>query len=216
MLLCLISSPEFRSFRRTKRTSNQSLEPTAGRSDRGFSWDVLNVCHTPAASRGSAPSRWIIHEAIKRFRYRFQLWRREQRDASFWRPSPRPAGPGEPPVWQNPKYEILWTDPPDRNPRVSLYVAIVLIISSICILIDRFSSSARHAVGIAFLWLVGLWTFLSLLMAIDMVKKRRAYRLKPWKSSNKSLQPTATVSIRKFELMKQFGEFATLAPASSG
>jgi hypothetical protein len=33
MLLCLISSPEFRSFRRRKRTSNKSLEPTAGRRD---------------------------------------------------------------------------------------------------------------------------------------------------------------------------------------
>ena len=32
MLLCLILSPEFRSFRRRK-TSNQSLEPTAGRKE---------------------------------------------------------------------------------------------------------------------------------------------------------------------------------------
>ena len=135
----------------------------------------------------------MIREVIERFRYRFELWRREQREASFWRPGQRPADPGEPPVWQNPKYEILWTEstPSFVIREVSLYIAIVLIISSICILIDRFSSSARDGVGIAFLWLVGLWTFLSLLMAIDMVKKRRAYRLKPWKTSNQSLQPTA-------------------------
>ena len=124
----------------------------------------------------------MIREAIERFRYRFQLWHREQREASFWRPGPRHADPGDSPVWQNPKYEILWTESTLSFVirEVSLYVAIVLIISSICILIDRFSSSARHAVGIAFLWLVGLWTFLSLFMAIDMVKKRKAYRLKPW------------------------------------
>jgi hypothetical protein len=135
----------------------------------------------------------MIRSVVERFRYRFELWRREQREASFWRPGPRPVDLGEPKVWQDPKYEILWTEstPSFIVREVGLYVGIILILANIGFLIDRIFPSARHAVSIAFLWLLGVWTFLSLLMAIDMVKKRKAYRLKPWKSSNQPLQPTA-------------------------
>ena len=133
-----------------------------------------------------------MRDVIERFHYRFELWLRERSEDSFWRPGPRAADLGEPAVWENPKYEILWTEstPGFIVREVSLYVAIILIISNIGFLIDRFFPSTRHAVGVAFLWLVGLWTLLSVLMAIDMVKKRKAYRLKSPKSSNQSLQPT--------------------------
>ena len=65
---------------------------------------------------------------MERFRYRFELWRREQREGSFWRPSPRSVDLGEPAIWENPKYEILWTEstPSFIMREVSLYVGILL------------------------------------------------------------------------------------------
>ena|SRR6476646_4066248 len=132
----------------------------------------------------------MIHDVMERFRYRFELWRREQREGSFWRPSPRSVDLGEPAIWENPKYEILWTEstPSFIMREVSLYVGILLLFSTVGVLIDRFFPSARYAVRVAFLWLVGLWTFLSVRMAVDVAKKRKAFRARNAKSSNQSLE----------------------------
>jgi hypothetical protein len=135
----------------------------------------------------------MIRDAIDRFRYRFHLWWKEQREDLSWRRGPEIADLGEPAVWENPKYDILWTEstPSFIVREVSLYVGIILILSNIGFWIDRFFPSARHVVGIVFLWLVGTWTVLSVLMVMDMVKKRKAYGAKNTKSSNQSLQLTA-------------------------
>jgi hypothetical protein len=135
----------------------------------------------------------MIRDVIDRFRYRFHLWWKEQREDLSWRRGPEISDLRDPAVWENPKYEILWTEstPSFIIREASLYVAIILLLSNIGFLIDRFFPSARHAVGVAFLSLVSLWTVLSVLMVIDMVKKRKAYRVKNAKSSNQSLQLTA-------------------------
>jgi hypothetical protein len=93
-----------------------------------------------------------MRDVIERFRYRFELWRRERREDSFWRLGPRVANLGEPAVWENPKYEILWTESTSSFivREVSLYIAIILIISNIGFFIDRSFPSARLAVGIVF------------------------------------------------------------------
>ena len=132
----------------------------------------------------------MIHDVIERFRHRFELWRREQREGSFWRPGFRSVDSGEPAVLENPKYEILWTEftPSFIIREVSLYVGILLLFSTVGVLIDRFFPSARYAVRVVFLWLVGLWTFLSVRMAVDVAKKRKAFRARNTKSSNQSLE----------------------------
>jgi hypothetical protein len=118
----------------------------------------------------------MIRDVIDRFRYRFHLWWKEQREDLSWRRGPEIADLREPAAWENPKYEILWTEstPSFIIREASLYVAIILLLSNIGFLIDRFFPSARHAVGVAFLSLVGLWTLLSVLMVIDMVKKKES------------------------------------------
>jgi hypothetical protein len=135
----------------------------------------------------------MIHDIIERFTYLFHLWCRERKQDAYWPFGRRPAHFDRPAVWQDPKYEILWTEstPSFIVREVSLYVGVLLLISNICFLIDKFFVSARHAVGVTFLWLIGLWTLLSVLMVIDMRKKRKAYRLKHPESSNQPLQLTA-------------------------
>jgi hypothetical protein len=135
----------------------------------------------------------MIQDTIERFRYRFELWRLQRREGSFWRSDPRPADLGEPALWEDPKYEMLWTESTPRFiiREATLYVGILLLISNVAFLIARFFPSARHAVGVTFLWVIGLWTFLSTLMTIDTLKKRKAYRIKCAKSSNQAMQLTA-------------------------
>ena len=137
----------------------------------------------------------MIRDTIDRFRYRFELWCRERREYSFWRgPWPELSRESrQPAIWEDPKYQILWTESTARFivREVSLYVGIVLLLSDIAFVIDKHFRFARNAVGIIFLWLVGIWTLLAVLMVIDMIKKRKAYRLKNPKSSNQPLQLTA-------------------------
>ena len=82
----------------------------------------------------------MIHDTIERFRYRFELWRRESREGSFWRPGPHPVDLGEPAVWEDPQYEILWTESTPRFiiREATLYVGILLLVSNVGFLIDRF------------------------------------------------------------------------------
>src|SRR6266566_5243448 len=98
----------------------------------------------------------MMRDLIDRFRYRFQLWWKEQREDLSWPPSSRLADLGEPSIWDDPKYQVLLTEPTHSFiiREVSLYVAIILIISNIGFLLDRFFPRARHAVGLTFIVLI--------------------------------------------------------------
>jgi len=137
-----------------------------------------------------------MSELIERFQYRFQLWWRERYDdyigslgtrlselREYWRESP---------VYDNPKYEVLLSESTPRFiiREVSLWVVVALILSTLGFWIDRFVPSARFAVGVTFIVLIGLSTVLSLLMAMDLAKRRKRYRTKPPKSSNRSMELT--------------------------
>src|SRR5690242_12287700 len=111
----------------------------------------------------------MMRDLIDRFRYRFQLWWREQREDFTGQPA-RLADLGEPSIWDDPKYEVLLAEPTHSFivREASLYVGVILIVSNISFLIDKFFPGARHAVGVTFIVLVGVWTLLTALMIIDL------------------------------------------------
>jgi hypothetical protein len=134
----------------------------------------------------------MMHDVIERFRYRFQLWWQDQREDLSWLPGPHLARLGERPLEQ-PKYRILITEPTVRSLARSFisYFGVLIIAMQLCRLIARFVPSTRHALGVALLVFLVLWTLLMLWGEVDLRKARKAYRAKTTESSNQPLQLTA-------------------------
>ena len=137
----------------------------------------------------------MIHDVIERFRYRFELWRREQREEYLG--IPRAKSADEPDYlsrFSDPKRAMLLSESTFSHVgRAGVaYFAIIAIAAQICFMIDSFIPSARFAVAIIFLVFAGLWTLLNVFFEIDLQKARKQYRQQQaTKSSNQPLQLTA-------------------------
>src|SRR4051794_3513908 len=106
---------------------------------------------------------------LERFRYRFQLWRRDQREDWVGAPDTHlpnfreyrdDATARHKIKWEEPKYQAMLTEstPNFIVREVSVYFGVVIILSGIARLIDKFIPAAHGAVAVAFLGLVSMWT----------------------------------------------------------
>jgi hypothetical protein len=137
----------------------------------------------------------MIQDIIERFRYRFELWRREQREEFFGTPSTESV--------EEPDYLSRFSDPKRavlvRESTFShigragiAYFGINVIAAQICFMVDSFFPSARFGVAIIFLAFAALWTLIAVLFEIDLQKARKQYRQQQaTQSSNQPLQLTA-------------------------
>jgi hypothetical protein len=140
----------------------------------------------------------MMHDVIERFRYRFELWRRERREDSMW-------GGKWPELSPEPRDRIsYYLDDPKRAELLiestlksigrfaGAYFGIIVLASQICLVISRFIPSARFALGVIFLVFTALWTLVMIVSEIDLRKVRNHYRQQQaTESSNQSMQLTA-------------------------
>ena len=136
----------------------------------------------------------MIHDVIERFRYRFQLWRREQSEDWLGPPGTHlPDFFDHTSVYAKPKYAVLLTESTPRAVvrSVGVYFGIIIIAAQIFRLVAGLLPSARFVLSIGFLVFVGLWTLGLILSTVSLYKARKAHRDEANKSSNQSLQPTA-------------------------
>jgi hypothetical protein len=134
----------------------------------------------------------MMRDVIDRFRYRFQLWRREQRDDYL--DAPR-TGPQEEPdyVEHFSKHPELVTESSfvSIGRRVGFF-GIISIAAYICFWIIRLFPALRFAVGVVFVVFVCLWTLGGIFFEIDLHRARKQYRQREAKkSSNQAMQLTA-------------------------
>jgi drug/metabolite transporter superfamily protein YnfA len=136
-----------------------------------------------------------MNELIDRFRYRFQLWRREQREVWFGPPGSHGPDLGDyMPDYSDAKRVVLLKESTVRSAGRSFlaYFGIIIIASQICLVMGRFIPSARFGLAITFLVFVGLWTLVSISFYIGLRKARRQYRQQQaTKSSSQPIQLTA-------------------------
>jgi hypothetical protein len=135
----------------------------------------------------------MIHDVIERFRYRFELWRREQGDEYFRTPS---SGPSEEPDYlsrfSGKREELLRESTVKSIGRLAgAYAGIIVIAAQICLFIAPFIPSARFTLAVIFLVFAGLWTLVTIVFEIDLRKARKQYRQMVTKSSNQPMQLTA-------------------------
>lgn len=137
----------------------------------------------------------MIHDVIERFRYRLDLWRREQREEYFGSGGATSVeGPDYISRFSNPKRAVLLHESTFSHiGRAGItYASFIAIAAQICFMIDLFTPSARFAVAIIFLFFASLWTLLNVFFEIDLQKARKQYRQQQaTKSSNQPLQLTA-------------------------
>lgn len=136
-----------------------------------------------------------MRDVIERFRYRFQLWRRERREDLFG--TPRSGLPEERDYvshYSDPKRaELLKESTLKSVGRLAgAYFGIIVIVAQLSLMISRFIPSARFALGVIFLVFAGFWTLVTIFFEIDLRKARKQYRQQQaTKSSNQSIQLTA-------------------------
>src|ERR1700730_5609869 len=106
----------------------------------------------------------MMRDVIDRFRYRFDLWRRGQRDDYFGSPHTGPA--------EEPDYISFYGDDPKRAELLrestvksvgrffGAYFGVIVLASQILLFIGRFIPSARFALGIVFVLFAGFWTLI--------------------------------------------------------
>jgi hypothetical protein len=149
----------------------------------------------------------MISETIERFRYRFELWRREQREDLSGEPRTDPRSLREyrrdnrakesSERWSarlgDPKWELLLTESMWRSVvrAIGVYLGVVLIAALLCRLLVACLPTAQFTSFILFLVLVSLWTLLTIPGEIDFYRARRNFRDGVIKSSNQALEPTA-------------------------
>jgi hypothetical protein len=127
----------------------------------------------------------MLQDVIERFRYRFQLWRREQREDSMWG-GPLPELSARPRVekpedsWQSipPERRVILTDSTSRFAVRTLvpYLAILVILVLGCRLLGTFVPVLAYACSIAAILLGTLWTLINVLGTTHICKQRREYR----------------------------------------
>ena len=136
----------------------------------------------------------MLQDVIERFRYRFQLWRREQREDWIGPPgtrlpnyreymheasaAARVARPED--SWRSvaPKHRVILTD---STPRFILrtlvpYLAILVILVLGCRLLGTFIPVLAYACSVAAIILAILWTLTTALGTTHICKQRREYR----------------------------------------
>lgn len=134
----------------------------------------------------------MIREIIDRFRYRFELWRREQREEYFGAPRTGPAEEHDY-VEHFAKHPELVTESTfvSIGRRVAFF-GVISLAAYICFWIGRFFPTLRFAAGVVFVVFVCLWTLVAVLFEVDLHRARKQYRERERKkSANQSLQPTA-------------------------
>ena len=119
-----------------------------------------------------------MRERIERFRYRFKLWRREQREDSWWRPQPALVDGGDRSKMANPKFRALLTESTWRFifRQIGFYFGGLILFTAICRLIVWLAPTARGAVSLAHVVLVCLWTLLIVYGGIEISRRRKVYR----------------------------------------
>ncbi len=137
-----------------------------------------------------------MSEAIDRFRYRFELWRRERHEYSWWggKWPELSSGCDRTSYFADQKRAILLKESTVRSiGRTGLaYFGVIIIVSQILFVIGRLIPSARFALGIVFLVFLGVWTLGMLWTEVDLRKARKEYRQQQdTKSSNQAMQRTA-------------------------
>jgi|SRR6266403_3067040 len=139
----------------------------------------------------------MMREIIERFRYRFQLWRREQREDLLGPPGTHLADFFDhTSVYAKPKYAVLLTESTPRAVvrSVDVYFGIIIIAAQICRFVAGFLPSARFVLSVGFLVFVGLWMLGMIFSTVDLCNARKAHPDEATKSSNQLLQPTASRS----------------------
>ena len=125
----------------------------------------------------------MLQDVIERFRYRFELWRRERR--ADWRGAtekPVPISDEERPEnsWQSvpPEKRVILTDPTPRFVVRTLvpYLAILVILVLGCRLLGSLVPVLAYACSITAIILAVLWTLTTALGTTHICKQRREYR----------------------------------------
>jgi hypothetical protein len=137
----------------------------------------------------------MMRDIIERFRYRFELWRREHREEYF---SPPCAGSEEP------DYVSFYADHPKRAELLrestvksigrfaAAYFGIIVIAAQVCLVLGRLVPQARFVFGLICVVFAGLWTLITIMGEVRLRKARRQYRQQQaTNSSNQALQLTA-------------------------
>ncbi|SRR6266478_3117619 len=125
----------------------------------------------------------MLQDVIERFRYRFELWRRQQ-GADWKRPTgERVAASSEEKAedsWQSvpPDKRVILTDSTPRFLVRTLvpYLAILVILVLSCRLLGIFVPVLAYACSIAAIILAILWTLTIALGTTRICKQRREYR----------------------------------------
>ena len=131
----------------------------------------------------------MMRDVLERFGYRFQIWRREQREDWIGPPDTHlpnfreymheASATARPRInWEDPKFKVMLTEstPNFVVREVSVYFGIVIILSAVGRLIDTFIPTAHFVVFVAFVVLVCVWTLVSIRSGVNLAKRRRAYR----------------------------------------
>ncbi len=120
-----------------------------------------------------------MRDVIDRFRYRFQLWRRERRDefSGITRIAPLDENDSLS-RFAHPRYAtILAESTPRFVVRVlGVYFCFVIILAQMFRIIMRFLPAGRFALGVTFLVLVIFLTPVMLLGVFDLCEARRTHR----------------------------------------
>jgi hypothetical protein len=145
----------------------------------------------------------MIRDIIERFGYRFELWRREQREdlsgeprsLRAWRRERRARKSAE--VWSarlsDPKWVLLLEESTWRSSvrSVGVYLGFILIAALLCRLFVACFPASTFGAFILFIVLVSMWTLVTIPGEIDFYRVRKRFRDGAIKSSNQALQPTA-------------------------
>ena len=128
----------------------------------------------------------MLQDVIERFRYRFELWRRDRREHSMFggkwpelsrEPRDRQAIEDS---WRSvaPKHRVILTDSTRRFIVRTLvtYLAILLIVVASCLLLGTFVPPLRYVCLIAAIVLGILWTLINVLGTTQVCKQRKEYR----------------------------------------
>lgn len=134
----------------------------------------------------------MIRDVIDRFRYRFALWRREQREEYFG--TPRTGPPEEHDYVEHfAKHPQLVTESGFVSiGRRTAFFGIISLVAYFCFWICRLFPLLRFAVGVVFIVFLCVWALGGVFFEIDLRRARKQYREREAKkSSNQTTQLTA-------------------------
>ena len=115
----------------------------------------------------------MIHELLERFRYRFELWRREQRDTGGT-PQKRDTSHSD-----DPRNAAIITESTSRfvfRAAAVFFGGIAILAIFVYGLTASFWPSARHVADIIMLTLGAVWSLGIVLTALDIRIARRRHR----------------------------------------